>query len=236
MYEMPTDTDYADRPISGEPLMQPNTPAPIVLSSGNQYQWVSPRNIALGFGSLAILIIGAIAMRSTAISTDAPIKIAPLTQPTVSPETINQEVLDGSVDNLNKLVYLSDEKINADKLALKNERAKDITVWANKLVTDKNSDCYKSVHGRKCYLSVFIQEQAERYRDAYKLRKWKEANSILFEIESARIAWIGAVDLPLDGDTTASAIQNELNKKKSIETQSVNAQAAKAFERGGKPK
>ena len=83
-------------------------------------------------------------------------------------------------------------------------------------------------------MSVFITEQAERYRDAYRSRKWQSANSALFEIESARIAWIGAVDLPLDGDATAAAIENELSKKKSIELQSANAQAAEINNRGKK--
>ena len=233
----PTDTIQDQQQFTA----QPNTEAPIVAVNpyqtqrqGSRYQLVNPRVIVGTMGAIALLVIGALAMRSTAISADAPIKIAPLEEPKVSIEKVNQEILDGSVEDLNRLIFSSEQRLDADKLALKNERAKDITTWANKLVTDRNSDCFKSVHGRKCYLSVFITEQAERYRDAYRSRKWQAANSALFEIESARIAWIGAVDLPLDGDATAAAIENELSKKKSIELQSANAQAAEINNRGKK--
>ena len=198
----PTDTIQDQQQFTA----QPNTEAPIVAVNphqtqwqGSQYQLVNPRVIFGTIGAIALLVIAALAMRSTAINTDAPIKIAPLEEPKVSIEKVNQEILDGSVEDLNRLIFSSEQRLDADKLALKNERAKDITTWANKLVVDKKSECYKSVHGRKCYLSVFITEQAERYRDAYRSRKWQSANSALFEIESARIAWIGAVDLPLDG-------------------------------------
>lgn len=229
----PTDT------VQEQFTAQPNTAAPIVaINHGgevNQYQWVSPRNIAIALGGVVMLTIGAIAMRSTAI-TDQPIKIAPLAQPVIKNEQINKEILEGSLEDLNKLIFLTDTRIEKDKLALKNERAKEITTWANKLVSDKNADkdssCYKSIYGRKCYLTKFINEQAERYKDSYRARQWKKANEALFELDSARVAWIGYVDLPLQGDATAGAIQNELTKRVDIEKQSDNAIAAELY--GGK--
>lgn len=230
MYEVPTDTYQDTQQLN----VQPNTSAPIVAYEGNQYQWVSPRNIALIFGGLTVAVIGAIAMRSTAITTDQVIKVAPLAQPTVKAEEVNKAILEGSIEDLNKLIFLTDERLGKDKPALQNERAKEITAWGNKLVTDRNSSCYKSVHQRKCFISIFLEEQIERYKDAYRSRKWEEANNALFRIESARIAWVrsGFGDLPLDGDATVSAIRNELERRKEVEQQSDNAIAAEMF--GGK--
>ncbi len=224
----------ADRPTT-DPLMQPNTYAPMVLSEGqsNQYQWVSQRIVFGGIGVVLLLAVGVMVSRSTAIVNDAPIKIAAIAQPTVDKQEVNKAILEGSIEDLNKLIFLTDTRIADDKLALKNERAKEITTWANKLVSDKNadknSDCYKSIYGKKCYLTIFINEQAERYRDAYRSRKWKIANDALFETEAARVAWIGAVELPLLGDATASAIQNELKRKIDIERQSDNAIASEMY-------
>jgi hypothetical protein len=222
----PSDT-IADRPTT-KPLMQPNTYAPMVLSEGqgNRYQWVSQKIVFGSIGIALMLAVGVMVSRSTAIVNDAPIKIAPLAQPTVKAEEINKEILEGSIEDLNKLIYLSNDRIDRDKLSLKSERAKEITVWANKLVTDKTSDCYMSVYQRKCPVSVFLLEQIERYKTAYRLRKWDEASKALFQIESARIAWNGAVDMPFDGDATVAAIRNELERKKDVERQSDNAKAA----------
>jgi hypothetical protein len=210
--------------------VKPNTPAPIVAYQSSsdkwQWQWVTPRNIALMFGLLVALPIGFMAARSTAIA-EKPIQIAPLAVPTISKDKVDDIILNGTTDNLNELTLATDFKIKNDQLALKNERAKEITAWANKLVTDKNSDCYKSVYQRKCYLTLFINEQSERYRDAYRSRKWEEAYKASFQVESARIAWANTVDLPLDGDATANAMQNELKQRVSLERQSTNAQAAK---------
>jgi hypothetical protein len=232
MYEVPTDTIVDSQQFTA----QPNTAAPIVaINHGgevNQYQWVSPRNIALIAGGLVVLVIGAIAMRSTAITTDQVIKVEPLAQPTVKAEEVNKAILERSIEDLNTLIFLTNERLAKDKPALQNERAKEITAWGNKLVTDRNSSCYKSVYQRKCFISIFLKEQIERYKDAYRSRKWEEANKALFQIESARIAWVGSGDLPLDGDATVSAIRNELERRIEVEQQSDNAIAAEMF--GGK--
>ena len=79
-------------------------------------------------------------------------------------------------------------------------------------------------------------EQGERYRDAYRSRKWNDANKALFEARAARIAWTGITDLPLDGDATATAIQNEAKVRIDNERLSANAIAAKDAEKGAKNK
>ena len=199
------------------------------------HQWVTPRNLFGVSAGLALLIIGAIAMRSSAAPQNS-IAIEPLKEAKVSMDKVNDFIINEASDNLEKLVFATDTRISADQLALENERAKDIVNWANGLLTNRDSSCNKSEYRKRCGLSVFILEQSERYRDAYRSRKWKIANEALFEVRSARIAWNTIVDLPLDGDATATAIQNEAKVRIDNERLSANAIAAKDAEKGGKNK
>lgn len=232
MYEVPTDTMYADRPIADRvaPPRQPNTPAPIALYQSGYHRWVSPRVIFGVTAGMFLLVVGAIAMRSTAIANEGQIRIESLKQPVASKQVIDDFILEGSTENLGKLVAAANIKVGNDQLALHNQRAKEITDWANKLVGDKNSSCFKSVYGRKCYLEVFMVEQLQRYRDAYRSRKWKEANDAMFQVQSARIAWEGSADLLVEGDATATAIENELKAK--VENQRLTANSMAAEMRG----
>lgn len=213
--------DTVDRPIAP----QLNTPAPMaVYQSG--HRWVNPKVIFGVFGGLFLLTIGAIAMRSTAIPTDGQIRIEALSEPEISKESVDNFILEGSTDDLKKLRFASTDRIGRDQIALKHQRAKQIKDFALKHVIDKNSPCYRSPSKHKCYTSIFAAEQIERYREAYSLQKWQLANTTLFEIESAHIAWTGINDLPVDGDATALAIENEFKAMVNVQKVSANVMAA----------
>lgn len=238
-------TDTVDRPIADTLPLQSNTPAPMVAvhqdrfaipDGGMQWhQWVTPRNLFGVSAGLALLIIGMIALRSSAVPQNS-IAIEPLKEPKVSMDKVNDFIVNEASDDLEKLIFATDERIRVDQLVLEHKRAKDITDWANKLLTDKNSNCFKSEHQKKCGLSVYLREQGERYRDAYRSQKWVDANKALFEARSARIAWNGFTDSPLNGDLTATAIHNEAGVRIEKERLSPNAIAAKDAEKGGKNK
>lgn len=232
MYEVPTDTIVDSQQFTA----QPNTAAPIVaINHGgevNQYQWVSPRNIAFAFGGLVMLTIGAIAMRSTAINNDQPIKIAPLQNLAPSSQQVNKVILEGSKDSLADTKLATDLKLEEVTKAMLNERSIAILNEGKRQVTDRNSPCFKSPHQEACFISVFIPEQLKRYEDAALQRRWHEANKALFEIKAARIALDGAPNVPFTPHITSAAITNELQVRVSVLQQSDNAIAAELY--GGK--
>jgi hypothetical protein len=236
MYEVPTDT-YQD---TQQFTAQPNTEAPIVAvnpyqyqGQGNQYQWVSPRNIALIFGGLTVAVIGAIAMRSTAITTDQVIKVAPL-QNNLAPSTqqVNQVILENSKASLTDIKIATDLKIEEVTKAMLNERSAAILTEANRQIADKNSNCFRSPYQQACFISVFIPEQQKRYEMAALSRDWTKANHALFEIKAARIALDGASTVPFTPNITSAAIIKEMEARVNILQQSDNAIAAEMF--GGK--
>ncbi len=215
-------SDTGDRPIAPQ---QQNTPAPIALYQGG-YRWVNPKVIFGVVAGASLLIIGAIAMRSTAINADTPIKIEALSEPQISKESVDNFILEGSTDDLKKLRFATTLRITSDQLALKHQRAKQIKDYALKHLVDKNSPCYRSPSKHKCYISIFATEQIERYREAYSLQKWQLALATLGEIEAAHIAWTGINDLPVEGDATALAIENELKAMVNNQKVSANVMAA----------
>lgn len=231
MYEVPTEAQQFDAQL--------NTEAPIVatkpyeFNQGNQYQWVSPRNIAIAFGGLAMLTIGAIAMRSTAINNDQPIKIAPLQNLAPSSQQVNKVILEGSKDSLIDTKLATDLKLEEVTKAMLNERSIAILNEGKRQVTDRNSPCFKNEHQEACFIvSKFIPEQQKRYEDAALQRKWTIANHALFELKAARIALDGAPNVPFTPHITSAAITNELQVRVSVLQQSDNAIAAELY--GGK--
>jgi hypothetical protein len=233
MYEVPTDT-YQD---TQQFTAQPNTEAPIVAvnpyqyqGQGNQYQWVSLRLIFGGLGAIALLVIGAIAMRSTAISTDQVIKVAPL-QNNLAPSTqqVNQVILENSKASLSDIKIATDLKIEEVTKAMLNERSQAILTEANRQIADKNSNCFRSPYQQACFISTFIPEQQKRYESAALSRDWVKANQALFEIKAARIALDGASTVPFTPNITSAAIIKEMEARVSILQQSDNAIAAEMF-------
>jgi hypothetical protein len=218
---------------------QPNTEAPIVAvnpyqyqGQGNRYQWVSPRNIALIAGGLVVLVIGALAMRSTAINTDAPIKVAPLQNVAPSSQQVNQVILENSKASLSDIKIATDLKIEEVTKAMLNERSQAILIEANRQIADKNSACFRSPYQQACFISVFIPEQQKRYEMAALSRDWTKANHALFEIKAARIALDGAFTVPFTPNITSAAIIKEMELRVSILQQSDNAIASEMY--GGK--
>lgn len=230
MYEVPTDTIVDNQQFTA----QTNTAAPLVaINHGgevNQYQWVSsPRVLFGGLGAVILLVIGAIAMRSTAISNDQPIKIAPLQNVAPSSQQVNKVILEGSKDSLADTKIATDLKIEEVTQAMLNERSIAILTEAKRQVTDRNSQCFKSEYQQACFISVFIPEQQKRYEDAALQRRWKDANQALFEIKAARIALDGASVVPFTPHITSAAIANEIQLRVSILRQSDNANAADMY-------
>jgi len=237
MYEVPTDT-YQD---TQQFTAQPNTEAPIVAvnpyqyqGQGNQYQWVSvPRNIALMIGDPSLLIIGAIAMRSTAITTDQVIKVAPLQNVEPSSDQINKRILESSNQSLSESKFDTSFKLDEVVKAMLNERSTAILTEGKRQVSDRNSPCFKSEHQESCFIvSTFIPNQLSRYENAALQRKWTEANHALFEIKAARIALDGAPNVPFVPNVPSAAIKKEMELRTSILQQNDNAIAAELY--GGK--
>lgn len=208
---------------------QPNTEAPIAVYQGNGYQWVNLRFLLGGAGALVLLVIGAIAMRSTAINPDEPIKVAALSNPKPSSQQVNQVILEGSKNTLSDTKIATDLKIEEVTKAMLNERSQAILTEAKRQVSDRNSQCFKSEYQQACFISVFIPEQQKRYEDAALQRRWKDANQALFEIKAARIALDGASTVPFTPNITSAAISNEMQLRVSILQQSDNAIAADMF-------
>lgn len=218
---------------------QPNTEAPIVAvnpyqyqGQGNRYQWVSPRNIALIAGGLVVLVIGALAMRSTAINTDTPIKVAPLQNVAPSSQQVNQVILENSKASLSDIKIATDLKIEEVTKAMLNERSQAILIEANRQIADKNSACFRSPYQQACFISVFIPEQQKRYEMAALSRDWTKANHALFEIKAARIALDGSQPVQFTPNITSAAIIKEMEARVSILQQSDNAIASEMY--GGK--
>jgi hypothetical protein len=219
---------------------QPNTEAPIVAvnpyqyqGQGNQYQWVSLRLIFGGLGAIALLVIGAIAMRSTAISTDQVIKVAPLQNVEPSSDQINKRILESSNQSLSESKFDTSFKLDEVVKAMLNERSTAILNEGKRQVGDRNSPCFMSKHQESCFIvSTFIPNQLNRYENAALQRKWTEANHALFEIKAARIALDGAPNVPFVPNVPVAAIKKEMDLRVSILQQSDNAIAAEMF--GGK--
>lgn len=235
MWELPSDTLQDTQQFTAKP----NTDARIVaakpyeFTQGNGYQWVSPRNIAIAFGGLAMLTIGAIAMRSTAINNDQPIKIAPLQNLAPSSQQVNKVILEGSKDSLADTKLATDLKLEEVTKAMLNERSIAILNEGKRQVSDRNSPCFKNEHQEACFIvSKFIPEQQKRYEDAALQRRWTIANHALFELKAARIALDGAPNVPFTPHITSAAIANELQVRVSVLQQSDNAIAAELY--GGK--
>lgn len=228
MYELPTDTITTEQQLD----VQPNTPAPIAVYGGNGYQWVSPRSIALIGGGLLLLVIGAIAMRSTAINNDQPIKVAPLVQPTIKPEAINQVILENSKASLAEVKIATDLKVEEVTQAMLNERANEILTEAKNHLKNPKSNCFRSPYQQACYISTFIPEMQKRYEDAVLSRKWSQANQALFDIKAARYALDGSQPVPFTPNVTSAAIIKEMESRITILRQSDNALAADMY--GGK--
>lgn len=235
MWELPSDTLQDTQQFTAKP----NTDAPIVatkpyeFTQGNGYQWVSPRNIAIAFGGLAMLTIGAIAMRSTAINNDQPIKIAPLQNLAPSSQQVNKVILEGSKDSLADTKLATDLKLEEVTKAMLNERSIAILNEGKRQVADRNSPCFKNEHQEACFIaSKFIPEQQKRFEDAALQRKWTIANHALFELKAARIALDGAPNVPFTPHITSAAIANEMQVRVSVLQQSDNAIAAELY--GGK--
>jgi hypothetical protein len=238
MYEVPTDTYQDTQQLNVN--VQPNTSAPIVAYEGNQYQWVSvPRNIALMIGVPSLLVIGAIAMRSTAITTDQVIKVAPL-QNNLAPSTqqVNQVILENSKASLSDIKIATDLKIEEVTKAMLNERSQAILIEANRQLTippdpkNKEASCFRSPYQQACFISVFIPEQQKRYEMAALSRDWTKANHALFEIKAARIALDGSQPVQFTPNITSAAIIKEMEARVSILQQSDNAIASEMY--GGK--
>jgi hypothetical protein len=230
MYEVPIDTQQ-------QFTAQPNTEAPIVAVNpyqfqGSQYQLVNPRVIFGGLGAITLLVIGALAMRSTAINTDAPIKIAPLQNVAPSSQQVNQVILENSKASLSDIKIATDLKIEEVTKAMLNERSQAILIEANRQITDKNSNCFRSPYQQACFISVFIPEQQKRYEMAALSRDWTKANHALFEIKAARIALDGSQPVPFTPNITSAAIIKEMEARVSILQQSDNAIASEMY--GGK--
>ena len=208
---------------------QPNTPAPIVVStssSSDKWQWVSFRSIGLLSGGLIMLVIGALAMRSTAISTDQPIKIAPLQNIAPSSRQVNQVILENSKASLSDLKVATDLKIDEVTQAMLNERSNEILTEAKRHVTNPKSPCYRSPYQQACYISTFIPEMQKRYEDAVLTRKWSQANQALFDIKAARYALDGSQQVPFTPNVTSAAILKEMELRVNIAQQSDNAIAS----------
>jgi len=230
MYEVPTDTIALED--TQQFTAQPNTPAPIVVSNADQYQWVTARNIAgVGCG-LIVITIGALAMRSTAISNDQPIKIAPLQSIEPTSQQVNQVILEGSKNSLAEIKIATDMKLEEVTQAMLNERASEILSEAKKHVSNQKSACFRSLYQQACYISTFIPEMQKRYEDAVLTRKWSQANQALFDIKAARIALDGANPVPFTPNVTSAAIIKEMELRVNILKQSDNALAAEMY--GGK--
>lgn len=227
MYEVPTDTLQDTQQFTA----QPNISAPIVAYS-NQYQWVTPRNIALVAGGLVILVIGAIAMRSTAINAEQPIKIAPLQNVAPTSQQVNQVILENSKTSLSDVKTATDLKIDEVTQAMLNERSQEVLTEAKRHVTNPKSSCYRSPYQQACYISTFIPEMQKRYEDAVLARKWTQANQSLFDIRAARIALDGSQQVPFTPNVTSAAIMKEMELRVNILQQSDNAIAAEMY--GGK--
>jgi hypothetical protein len=225
----PTDTIQDQQQFTA----QPNTPAPIVVSTqSNQYQWVNPRVIVGGLGTIALLVIGALAMRSTAINTDAPIKIAPLQSVTPSSQQVNQVILENSKASLADIKVATDLKIEEVGQAMLNERANEILTESKRHVSNSKSPCYRSPYQQACYISTFIPEMQQRYESAVLTRKWSQANQALFDIKAARIALDGSQAVPFTPNVTSAAIIKEVEARVNILQQSDNAIAFEMY--GGK--
>lgn len=232
MYEVPIDTQQ-------QFTAQPNTEAPIVAvnpyqfqGQGNQYQLVNPRVIFGGLGAITLLVIGALAMRSTAINTDAPIKIAPLQSIAPSSQQVNQVILENSKASLADIKVATDLKIEEVSLAMLNERANEILTEAKRHVSNPKSPCYRSPYQQACYISTFIPEMQQRYESAVLTRKWSQANQSLFDIKAARIALDGSQPVPFTPNVTSAAIIKEVEARVNILQQSDNAIASEMY--GGK--
>lgn len=214
--------------------VQPNTPAPIVAVSQNQYQWVSPRLIGGCIGVVVMLVIGAIAARSTAINNDQPIKIAPLQNTAPSSQQVNQVILEGSKASLADVKIATDLKVEEVTQAMLNERSNEILTEAKRHVSSPKSPCYRSPYQQACYISTFIPEMQKRYENAVLTREWSQANQALFDIKAARIALDGAPTVPFTPNVTSAAIIKEMELRVNILQQSDNALAADMY--GGKGK
>jgi len=225
MYEVPTETIANAQQID----VQPNIPAPIAVYQGNGYQWVTPRNLAIGFGGLTLLVIGAIAMRSTAINNDQPIKVAPLQNVAPSSQQVNQVILEGSKASLAEIKIATDLKLDEVTQAMLIERSNEILTEAKNHLKNSKSACFRSPYQQACYISTFIPEMQKRYEDAVLSRKWSQANQALFDIRAARYALDGAPNVPFTPNVTSAAIIKEMETRVNILRQSDNAIAADMY-------
>jgi hypothetical protein len=204
-----------------------HTPAPMAMTTyqGGNYGWVSPRSLAIIGGGLTLLILGAIAMRSTVIN-DKAINIAPMQSNTLNPQVINQLILEGTKESLADIRLATDIKIAETVQAMLVERSQEILIEAKRQVTDKSSPCFRSQYQEACFISTFIPEKEARYKDAVLSRKWAIANQSLFDIKAARIALDGAPSVAFTPNITSAAIIKEMDIRVNILKQSDNAIAA----------
>jgi hypothetical protein len=210
-----------------QPNISDQTIAPMAMTTyqGNNFGWVSPRSLGVIGGGLTLLIIGAVAMRSTAI-VDKPVNVAPMQSNAPNLEAIDKVILEGTKDSLADIRIATDIKITQTIQAMLVERSQEILTEAKRQVADKNSSCFRSQYREACFISKFIPEKEARYKDAVLSRKWESANQSLFDIKAARIALDGAPSVVFTPNITSAAIIKELEIRVNILKQSDNAIAA----------
>ena len=210
---------------------QPNTPAPIVAyqSSSDKWQWVTPRNIAIGIGSLMMLSLFVVTSRNVGVSetitVPRPEEVPPTTQ------EVNKLILTNSKASLETLKDATDIKIKEITDASINERSQEILIESQKNIINPKSNCYKSDLGTACYLTAFIGEMQNRYSDAILLRQWHKANDALFDIKAARVALDGIKQpTPFTPAVVSAAILKENEARLNIANQTDNAKASSVTE------
>jgi hypothetical protein len=204
-----------------------NTPAPIVAyqSSSDKWQWVTPRNIAIGIGGLMMLSLFVIMSRNA--GTSETIKVAPVQDIAPSSQDVNKLILTNSKASLETLKDATDIKIKEITDASINERSQEILIESQKNIINPKSNCYKSDLGTTCYLTAFIGEMQNRYSDAILLRQWHKANNALFDIKAARVALDGIKQpTPFTPAVVSAAILKENETRLNIANQTDNAKAS----------
>jgi hypothetical protein len=222
----PTDASYADHPITDEPLMQANTPAPIshlpqdpfAIPQGNM-SWLTWR---LGAGILgAVVMASLLFFASRGNSLTQTMTVHPPVDEPVDMNKVNEDILKNNYAKFSELKQATDIKMDEVQQSAINERAQEILTESKRHVTDPKSGCYRAFNGTKCYVLIFANEQKQRWLNAITVRDFKKANNAAFDFKAARVALDGInPNLSFNPPVTFGAMSNEIDMRALIEDQS----------------
>jgi hypothetical protein len=238
MYEIATDTDYADRPIADEFAAQPNTSAPIAHVPTEQFaipqrdmSWLTWR---VAIGGIGAVVMGALLfVASRGAGNTQTMTVHPPEQEPVNMEKVNEDIIKNNYAKFSELKQVTDVKMDEIEQASINERAQEILIEAKRHVSDpaNKNGCYRAFNGKDCYALIFAAEQKQRWLDAISVGQKKKANEALFDFKAARVALDGInPNLPFNPPVAFGAMSNEIDARAKIEDQSQAAIATDLYQ------